>query len=130
MAAALLERPSLLLFTVVVGGLTIVWGTIQSYLPGLRRRERFTVVRGFFLSLPVSSPGLNAVLGLIGLHVLAILFYMIVRRRNLTVAMITGFQKTQATGSAAATRARRWRLIPAIAAGALLVWWIAGGARF
>ncbi len=71
----------------------------------------------------------NAVLGLIGLHVLAILFYLIVRRRNLTVAMITGSQKAQATGSAAVTRARRWRLIPAIVAGALLAWWIAGGAR-
>jgi len=73
MAAALLERPELLLPVVVVGGAAVVWGTVQTYLPGSRRRERFTVVRGFFLALPTTPPGLNTVLGLMSVGALAAL---------------------------------------------------------
>lgn len=71
----------------------------------------------------------NIVLGLVGLHVLAILFYLVARRRNLTAAMITGFQKTPAAGPIPVTRAPWWRLALAVAAGALMAWWIAGGAH-
>lgn len=73
MAAALLEFPPLLLPVIVVGGAIVVWGTLQTYLPGRRRRKKFTVAPGFFLTLPTSSPGINAVLGLMSVGVLAAL---------------------------------------------------------
>jgi hypothetical protein len=80
LAAALLEYPSLLLPVLAIGVVTVVWGTIQTYLSGGRRRRRFTVVQGFFLALPASPPGLNAVLGLMSVGAFAAL--TVEERRN------------------------------------------------
>ncbi len=81
------------------------------------------------LAAQIHAISFNILLGLVGLHVLAILFYLIARRRNLTAAMITGFQKAHATGSVVVTQARWWSLALVVAAGALLSWWIGRGAR-
>jgi cytochrome b len=67
---------------------------------------------------------------LVALHVAAILFYLVARRRNLTAAMITGFQKLNAAAPVQVARARWWQLLLAVGAAALLTWWLAGGARF
>jgi cytochrome b len=68
--------------------------------------------------------------GLVALHVLAILFYLVARRRNLTGAMITGFERLKAVELIHVARAPWWRLVLAVAAGAVLAWWIAKGAHF
>lgn len=68
----------------------------------------------------------NILLAVIAVHLLAIIFYLVVRRRNLTAAMITGYQNN-ITGEAVRGR---WRtLAAALAASSLLAWWVAGGAR-
>lgn len=66
--------------------------------------------------------------GLVALHVLAILFYLVVRRRNLTGVMITGFEKVRAASLPPVTRARWWSLALAVAAAGLVAWWVAKGA--
>jgi cytochrome b len=83
------------------------------------------------LAAQIHATSFNLLLGLIGLHVLAVLFYLVARRRNLIGAMITGSRKMDAeAGAAPVTRARWWRFASAVAAGVLLAWWIAKGARF
>ncbi len=81
------------------------------------------------LAARVHAVSFNIVQGLVGLHVLAIVFYLVARRRNLTAAMITGFQKAHATDAAPVTRARWWSLALAVAAAALVSAWIARGAH-
>lgn len=81
------------------------------------------------LAAQVHAVSFKVVQALVGLHVLAIAFYLVARRRNLTGAMVTGFQKTQATDLVPVTRARWWGLVLAIIASALLAWWIAKGAH-
>lgn len=68
-----------------------------------------------------------ALLGLIALHVLAVFFYLIVKRRNLIGAMITGYHRADAPVTV--TRARWITLMLVVAAAAAVTWWIAGGAR-
>ena len=70
----------------------------------------------------------NFLLALIALHVLAILFYLVVKRRNLIRAMVTGSQPVLGEAQPVA-KAGLWRLAAAIIAAALLSWWIAGGAH-
>lgn len=75
----------------------------------------------------VHALSFNILLALIALHVLAIAFYVIVKRRNLIGAMITGHERTDAPIQIA--RGGWVRLVLAVAAAALLTWWVAGGAR-
>ena len=81
------------------------------------------------LAARVHAVSFNIVQGLVELHVLAIVFYLVARRRDLTTAMITGFQKAHATGAPPVTRARWWSLVLAVAAAALVSVWIARGAH-
>jgi cytochrome b len=65
----------------------------------------------------------NVILAVIALHVAAILFYLLARRDNLIVAMITGQRRdARLTGM---TPAPIWRVIPGIALAASVVWWLA-----
>ena len=62
-------------------------------------------------------------LGLVGLHVLAIIFYLVAKRRNLIGAMVTGYQR--ASGQPVEVARGGWiRLALAIAAAAFVVWLI------
>ena len=70
----------------------------------------------------------NLLLALIVLHVVAILFYLAVKRRNLIWTMITGSQPMGGEVQAV-SKVGLWRLVAAIAAAAALSWWIAGGAH-
>jgi len=65
----------------------------------------------------------NVLLALILLHVAAIAFYLIVRRKNLIAPMLTG--RTVTTASAPVSLAPLWRALPGIAIAALAVWAVA-----
>ena len=66
---------------------------------------------------------------LVVLHLLAILFYLLVRRRNLIWAMIVGTRPIADGEPGAVSRVALWRLAVAILIAAAAAWWIAGGAR-
>jgi len=68
----------------------------------------------------------NILLGFIGLHVAAILFYLFVRRDNLVGPMVTGAREARA-GEAPMAAAPAWRFVIAAAIAAGLTFWIAGG---
>lgn len=65
---------------------------------------------------------------LIALHILAILFYLVVRRRNLVAAMVSG--RARAGGAEGALRtAPLWRFGLAASIAAALAWFVASGLR-
>lgn len=65
----------------------------------------------------------NVVLGLVVLHVAAILFYLLAKRDNLIVAMLTG--RRRAKGMISMVPAPAWRIVPGIAVAVGVVWWVA-----
>jgi cytochrome b len=65
----------------------------------------------------------NVILGLAALHIAAILFYLLAKRDNLIVAMLTG--KRRAAKMTSMTPVPAWRVIPGIALAASVVWWVA-----
>jgi cytochrome b len=65
----------------------------------------------------------NVILGMVALHLGAILFYLLVKRDNLIVAMLTG--KRRAATMNSMTPVPAWRVIPGIALAAGVVWWVA-----
>lgn len=65
--------------------------------------------------------------GLVVLHVLAILFYLVVKRRNLIGTMITGYERTYLPVSI--TKGGWAKLGLVVVAALLVTWWISGGAR-
>jgi len=64
--------------------------------------------------------------GFIGLHVAAILFYLLVRRDNLVGPMIIGGREARA-GEGPMAPAPAWRFLLAAALAAALTWWIGAG---
>jgi cytochrome b len=62
----------------------------------------------------------------IGLHLAAILFYLVVKRDNLVAPMLTGTRKAEA-GEAAMEPAPAWRFLLAAGAAAGLTMWISTG---
>jgi len=80
------------------------------------------------LAAQVHAVSFKIVQALVGFHVLAIAFYLVVRRRNLTAAMLTGHEKGHAPDALPVTRAPWWALALALATAALLAAWIAKGA--
>jgi cytochrome b len=69
----------------------------------------------------------NVLLALVGLHVLAILFYLIFRRRNLVGPMITGSDKRLEDGEGALRHAGWIRFAIALFIAAASAWWIGFG---
>lgn len=67
---------------------------------------------------------------LIGLHVLSIGYYLIVKRRNLLTPMITGRDSSFTPDIAALVKGERWVLTATVAISALLTYWIANGAPY
>ena len=70
----------------------------------------------------------NLILGVVALHVLAILFYLIVKRDNLVSPMLTG-RKVFDHAVEAPKMAPLSRALIGIALAALLSWWVARGLR-
>lgn len=66
----------------------------------------------------------NVLLGFIALHVVAVLFYLLVRRTNLIGAMLTG-RRSAANVASHATLVSLWRVVPGLALAALAVWYVA-----
>lgn len=66
----------------------------------------------------------NILLGFIALHIAAILFYLLVRRENLIVAMLNGRRRNPPVG-VTVEHVPAWRLLPGIALAALIVWLVA-----
>lgn len=65
----------------------------------------------------------NVILGLVALHIAAILFYLLARRDNLIVAMLTGRRRNVRMTSM--TPVPVWRVVPGIALAVSVVWWVA-----
>jgi cytochrome b len=73
--------------------------------------------------------GLWIIVALVGLHLLAVLFYTLVRRNNLVLPMITGWKPAPADGSGAksARGGPLWALLLALAISGSVVWIGNGG---
>jgi cytochrome b len=71
--------------------------------------------------------GFNVILTLVGLHIAAILFYLLVKRDNLIVAMLTGRRRAcERTGIINAMQpVPVWRIVPGIVLASVVVWWVA-----
>jgi cytochrome b len=67
-------------------------------------------------------------LALVGVHVAAILFYLLVRRDDLITPMLIG-RRRAAAGTQAMVAAPAWRLFIAIAAAVAVAIWVATGVR-
>lgn len=67
----------------------------------------------------------NILLGLVGLHVVAILFYLLFKRDNLVSPMITGHRRLPA--HAAPAHAPLWRGLLGVALAGGTVWWVSMG---
>lgn len=65
----------------------------------------------------------NVILTLIGLHIAAILFYVLVKRDNLIVAMLTGQRRNVRMNAMRPVPA--WRILPGIVLASGVVWWVA-----
>lgn len=69
----------------------------------------------------------NVILAVVILHVLAVLFYLVVKRNNLVAPMITG-RKAYDQAVEAPRAAPLWRLAVSIAIAGALAWWVSLGA--
>lgn len=69
----------------------------------------------------------NLLIALIVLHLGAIVFYRVVRRRNLVAPMITGRDSQLTDSGGALVAAPAWRFVLCAALAAIFGWWIAGG---
>lgn len=65
----------------------------------------------------------NVILTFIGLHIAAILFYVLVKRDNLVGAMLTGQRRNVRLNAMRPVPA--WRIVPGIVLASGVVWWVA-----
>jgi cytochrome b len=75
----------------------------------------------------VHEVSFDLLLGLIALHVAAVLFYVLVRKQPLIRRMITGTDSTLVPGAASLVPAPAWRLVLAALTAGGLAWWINRG---
>lgn len=75
----------------------------------------------------IHETSFNILLVLIGLHVLTILFYLVVRRRNLVTPMVTGRDKALGNNVRGLVPAGPVRLVIALVVAVLLGWWVSTG---
>jgi cytochrome b len=66
----------------------------------------------------------NVLLAFIALHIAAVAFYLLARRKNLIGAMFTGRQPARAVAHGVAL-VSLWRALPGIALACLIVWYVA-----
>lgn len=65
----------------------------------------------------------NGILTLAGLHIVAILFYLLVKRDNLIIGMLTGHRRNVRMN--AMRPVPLWRVLPGILLATSVVWWVA-----
>ncbi len=104
------------LFAIDVDG---VEGGPFSYLVSFETARRVAWLHGLVF---------NVLLGLTGLHVVAIAFYLLYKRENLVAAMVTGYRRWSANGDPPAQPrfASLWRAFLGFAASIVLTLWIVG----
>lgn len=79
------------------------------------------------LAAEIHEISFNALLALIGLHIGAILFYLVFRKRNLVGPMVTGKDRQVETADGALKPAGLVKFIVAAVAAAGIAWWISTG---
>ena len=79
------------------------------------------------LAAEIHETSFNVLLALIGLHILAILFYLAVRRRNLVGPMITGTDRQIETTDGALVSAGPVKFVVVAGLAAAIAWWAATG---
>ena len=73
----------------------------------------------------------NLLVAVVIVHVIAVLFYLIVMRRDLIGPMVTGFRRApEGEGAASAALASHSRLAVTVVVAALLAYGVANGFRF
>lgn len=73
----------------------------------------------------------DLLLVVIAIHILAIIYYLVVRRRNLIGPMVTGFQRISEGGAdGSAVLVPRWRVVVALLVAVLLAYGVWNGFRF
>jgi cytochrome b len=73
----------------------------------------------------------NLLLIVIAIHILAIIFYLVVKRRNLIGPMITGYQRANEIGPVgSAVRVPWWRVVVALVVAFLVAYGVWDGFRF
>lgn len=75
----------------------------------------------------VHRQGLWWIVGLVGLHVAAVLYYTIVRRDNLVRPMVTGYKVVADPQAKSATGGGKWPFLIAAFFGVVVAWMAAGG---
>ena len=78
----------------------------------------------------IHETSFNLLLALVGLHILAVLYYTVVRKHGLIRAMITGRDAGVDPGNGALVPAPLWKLALAVTVAAALAFWITKGAPF
>lgn len=79
------------------------------------------------LAANIHEISFNVLLALIGLHILAILFYLVIRRRNLVGPMITGADRQVETADGALVSAGPVKFVIAAGLAAGIAWWAGMG---
>lgn len=74
----------------------------------------------------IHAVSFNILLALAGLHILAILFYLVVRKRNLVRPMISGSDAHPEAGTEPLTSAGIVRVTLAVVFAAAAAWWVGG----
>jgi cytochrome b len=72
----------------------------------------------------------DALLVVIAVHVLAVVFYLLVKRENLIGAMVGGYKRTAEPPSEALRFAPVWRALLGLAAAGAITWALASGLRW
>ncbi len=71
----------------------------------------------------------NLLLALVALHVAAIFYHLVFKRRNLTRAMVTGWQSVETASVQGLVRVGGWRFVIAAALAVITAYWLSRGAR-
>jgi cytochrome b len=82
------------------------------------------------LAATIHGISFNVLLVLIGLHIVAIIYYTLVRKHGLVRAMITGADAGIDASKGSLVPAPLWRLALSLLIAAGLAWWISKGAPF
>jgi hypothetical protein len=79
------------------------------------------------LAAEIHHQSFNILLGLIALHLAAIAFYLVVRKRNLVKPMVLGTDESFSSNSQGLVQVGKWRFVLAAAMAGLFAWAVGKG---
>ena len=82
------------------------------------------------LATAIHDYSFDLLLVVVAIHILAIIYYLVVRRRNLIGPMVTGFQSSEGGADGSAVLVPRWRVLAALLVAVLLAYGVWNGFRF